>query len=365
MNQPIRILHIVTYMGRGGLETMLMNYYRNIDRAKVQFDFLVHRDFKADYDDEIKSLGGKIFRIRPLNPFSISYYKELYNFFKSHKYNIVHSHLDCMSAVPLLVAKLCKVRIRIAHAHSAKQDVNAKYPLKIILKLFIKCFATQLFACSKKAGLWTFKTKKFDLLNNAINVENFSKARISDSLSYINEKVQNKYIIGHVGRFEYPKNHKFLIEIFNEILKTNNDSILILVGNGTLLKEIKQKTEELNISENVLFTDNITNVNEILKIFDIFVFPSIYEGFPVTSVEAQAAGLPCILSDNITHDCKITEDVHFVSLNKSPEFWAKKILEFKNYKKKDNSEKIIQAGFDIKENAKWLENYYIDKVNNL
>ena len=172
---PIRVLHIVTYMGRAGLETMLMNYYRNIDREKVQFDFLVHRDFEADYDAEILSLGGKIYRLPKLNPFSKSYRKALDSFFKEHtEYKIVHSHLDCMSSIPLKYAKKNNVPVRIAHSHNNNQDRDAKYLLKLFYRNKIKKYATDLFSCSIEAGKWMFKTDNFTVLNNAIDAAKYS-----------------------------------------------------------------------------------------------------------------------------------------------------------------------------------------------
>ncbi len=352
-------------MGRGGLETMLMNYYRNIDRSKVQFDFLVHRDFKADYDDEIESLGGKIFRISQLNPFSISYYKELYKFFSENRYKIVHCHLDCMSAIPLSVAKKCNIPVRIAHSHNSSQDKNFKYIIKVFAKKFIPFFSTDLFACSKIAGEWMFGNYHFSIFNNAIDTSKFIYNKFIELEIRNQLNLTNNFVIGHIGRFNPQKNHDFLIDIFYEVYKCDNTAKLVLVGSGDLQKSIENKVEKYGLTDTVLFLGSRDDVHEILQAFDVFVFPSLYEGFPVTSVEAQAAGLPCIMSDTITPDCNISDDAYFLSLNESPELWAKRILEFKNHNKKNNAEKIIQAGFDIKENAKWLENYYIEKVNNL
>ena len=363
MSQPLRVLHIVTYMGRGGLETMIMNYYRNIDRSKVQFDFLVHRDFKADYDDEIESLGGKIFRISQLNPFSIYYYKELNKFFSENRYKIVHCHLDCMSAIPLSVAKKYDIPVRIAHSHTSYQDKNFKFIIKVFAKKFIHKYATKLFACSEIAGKWMFGNYNFQILNNAI-----------DTKKYIfNENIQSKiknqfylndnFIIGHIGRFNPPKNHDFLIDIFYEVYKSDNTAKLVLVGSGDLQKFIENKVEKYGLKDTVLFLGARDDVHEILQAFDVFVFPSLYEGFPVTSVEAQTAGLPCVLSNAITKDCEITDNVKFLSLNDTPKKWADEILKFKDYKKVSCSEKILKAGYDIIENSKWLENYYLEMDN--
>ncbi|MBR5498049.1 MAG: glycosyltransferase family 1 protein [Clostridia bacterium] len=363
MSQPLRVLHIVTYMGRGGLETMIMNYYRNIDRSKVQFDFLVHRDFKADYDDEIESLGGRIYRISQLNPFSISYYKELNKFFSENRYKIVHCHLDCMSAIPLSVAKKFNIPVRIAHSHTSYQDKNFKFIIKAFAKNFIHKYATKLFACSEIAGKWMFGNHNYEIFNNAIDTKKYIYNQNIQSKVKSQFNLNNNFIIGHVGRFNPPKNHNFLIDIFFEVYKKDNTAKLVLVGSGDLQKNIENKVKNYGITNNVLFLGSRDDVHEILQAFDVFVFPSLYEGFPVTSVEAQAAGLSAVLSDAITKECKINDNVKFLSLNDAPKKWADEILKFKDYRKVSCSEKILKAGYDIIEKSKWLENYYLEMDN--
>lgn len=362
---PIRVLHIVTYMGRGGLETMLMNYYRHIDRSKIQFDFLVHRDFKADYDDEVLSLGGQIFHIQPLNPFLLSYYKALEHFFSEHSYQIVHSHLDCMSAYPLSVAKKCGVPIRIAHAHSASQDKNIKYPLKLFSKKIIPCFATNLFACGKAAGEWMFPHKHFSIIHNAINTNDYLYDHDIRTASRRELKISDEQLlIGHVGRFAPPKNHTFLLDIFYEVKKRRPDAILVLVGTGDLQESIKNKAKQLGLIDDILFLNNRTDVNRILQAFDVFVMPSLYEGVSVATIEAQAASLPCVFSDTVSDECKITDNVEFISLSKSPEIWAQHILNYTNATRSNQFDAVKNSGYDITENARWLENFYLNKVKN-
>lgn len=362
MKEPIRVLHVVTYMGRGGLETMIMNYYRHIDRDKVQFDFLVHRDFEADYDSEILELGGKIYHIPPLNPVSIKYLKCLDDFFSKHKeYRIVHSHLDCMAGIPLKYAKKNNVPVRIAHAHSSSQTKDSKYLLKLLFKKNILKFSTQLFACAEMAGKWMFNTSKFVVLNNAIDTHQYIynpevRTKIRNELCIGKDKL----VIGHVGRFAVPKNHKLLLEIFAEILKNEFDAVLLLVGDGELRTELETKAKHLGILEKTIFTGLREDVNEILQAMDVFVFPSIYEGLPVSLVEAQAAGLPCIISDKVPMECKKTKLVYQMNLTDSTELWANRIVELSKKTRVNTYEDIKKAGFDIVENAKWLENFYQD-----
>ena len=362
MSEPIRVLQVVTYMGRGGLETMLMNYYRNIDRNKVQFDFLTHRDERWDYDDEIESLGGKIYHLPKLNPFSKSYLNTLDKFFKEHKeYQIVHCHQDCLSGVVLKVAKKNGVRFTIAHAHSASQDKNLKYFIKVLAKKNIKKYSDKMFACGEEAGKWMFETDNFEVLNNAIYTDLYTYNKEKADKVKKEFGIENKFVIGHVGRFNYPKNHKFIIDVFNEVQKVKEDSVLMLVGDGDLRAEIEQKVQDLGLSDKVIFTGVRSDVNELMQGMDMFLFPSLYEGLPVTMVEAQASGLKCIISDKVPLECKMTENVEVVKLEESPQKWAKEVLKYEKYERQNTKEEIVKANFDIKANAKYLQEFYLNK----
>lgn len=347
-------------MNRGGLETMIMNYYRNIDRTKVQFDFLVHRFDKANYDDEILSLGGKIYHLPNLNPFSKEYLKSLDEFFKNHReYKIVHSHLDCMSAIPLNAAKKYGVPIRIAHAHSSNQIKDLKYPLKLYYKTKISKYATHLFACSEEAGKWMFNTNQFFVLPNAIdaNLYSFSEEKRNEIRNEL--QLNNQLVIGHVGRFTSVKNHAFIIDIFNELHKIKPESVLLLAGTGNLMNDIKDKVNKLNLSDNVKFLGLRSDIPDLMQAIDVFVFPSLYEGLPVTLVEAQASGLPCIISDKIPIECKKTDLVKQISLDKSAKQWAEVLLESSKIERKNTYNEIVSSGFDIQSNATKLQEYYM------
>lgn len=362
MSYPIRILQVVTIMNRGGLETMLMNYYRHIDHSKVQFDFLTHREFDGDYDKEIKELGGNIYHLSNLNPLSTSYKKSLNDFFKNHsEYKIVHSHLDCMAGIPLKYAKLNNVPLRIAHAHNSNQTKDEKYPLKLFYKRNIKRNANYLFACGDEAGKWMFNTDNFKVLNNAINAKDYTF-----NINIRNDKRKefgisdDSILIGHVGRFFTQKNHEFLIDIFNQFHKNHPNSYLMLVGEGELKTSIQDKVRTLGLEDYVMFTGLRSDVNELLQAMDVFLFPSLYEGLPVSIVEAQAAGLPCLISDKVPIECKKTDLVYQLNLEDSVNVWSDKIYELSHITRRDTYEEIKQSGFDIVENAKWLENFYVD-----
>lgn len=365
MNQynqkPIRVLQIVTHMNRGGLETMLMNYYRNIDRSKVEFDFLVHREERADYDDEIEMLGGKIYRLPRLNPFSFKYLKAIDDFFKTHKeYKIVHCHQDCLSGIPLKYAKKNGVPFTIAHSHNSNQDKNLKYIIKLIFKQNISKYADDLFACSKNAGNWMFNKKEFKILNNAIDFNQYTYNEIKSLQIKERLGIKDKFVIGHVGRFNKQKNHDFIIDVFRNIVKINDNSILLLVGTGYLQEKIRGKVNNLGLNDKVIFLGTREDVNDIMQAMDAFLFPSIYEGLGIVLVEAQAAGLECIISSTIPNDGIITDKVEKMSLNESPSKWAIKINQCKNTNRESTKMDITDSKFDIKYNSKLLEEFYLN-----
>lgn len=357
----IRILQVVTHMNRGGLETMLMNYYRHIDRTQVQFDFLTHRDFKADYDDEIESLGGKIYHLPRLVPWSRSYKQALRDFFHAHlEYNIIHVHQDCFSGVICQVAEECGVPVRIAHSHCTSQDKNWKYPIKLWYMKRIPKFATDLMACGQEAGEWMFGGAPFRILNNAIDTDAYVyNPRRRDEIR-TKLGVNGRLVIGHIGRFSPPKNHPYLIDIFAVLHYREPNATLLLVGDGDGRKGIEEKVNSLGLHDSVIFTGVRSDVPDLLQAMDAFVFPSLYEGLPVTMIEAQATGLPCFISDKVPTECSITDSVTIIPLSTPPEIWADKISAAKNIQRKNNKESVKKAGYDIKENAKWLQNYYID-----
>lgn len=361
--EPIRVLHVVTYMGRGGLETMIMNYYRNINRNKIQFDFLVHRDFEADYDQEILNLGGKIYRLSRLNPFGKKYLNELSQFFREYpEYKIVHSHLDCMAGIPLKYAKKNGVPVRIAHAHSSNQTKDKKYLLKLMFKRNIKKNATDLFACAQDAGGWMFGCEQFHVMNNAIDTKAYVVNKQTGNEVRQELKIpENAFVVGHVGRFAPPKNHMFIIRVFAEVLKEKTNAFLLLVGEGDLRREAETLTVELGIQDNVIFAGMRSDVNRMLQAMDVFLFPSIYEGLPLSIIEAQAAGMPCLISNKVPIECRKTDLVTQLSLNDSLSVWKDAVIDAGKVVKRDTSKEISDAGFDIHQNAKWLENFYLQK----
>lgn len=362
----IRILQVVTHMDRGGLETMLMNYYRHMDRSRVQFDFLTHRDYDGDYGEEIKKLGGILYHMPVLNPFSPSYRRSLGKFFDDHpEYKIIHVHQDCLSGVILHVAKEHGVPVRIAHSHGASQIRDIKYPIKLVYRHFIARYATKLMACGEDAGKWMFCGAPFEILSNAIPAADYSFAGEKKRIQREKWGIQpHELLIGHVGSFTIPKNHLFLLDVFYEIQK-HTPAKLMIVGDGNLRPSIEEKIRKLGLEEKVILTGLRSDVPELLQAMDVFVFPSLYEGLPVTLVEVQASGLPCLISDKVPIECKMTEAVQQIPLTDSPEIWAEKAVEAAQTPRKNTYEEIKAAGYDIVENAKRLQKIYEEMMDNL
>lgn len=362
----IRVLHIVTYMGRGGIETMLMNYYRKIDRERIQFDFLVHRDFEADYDAEILSLGGRIFRLPMLNPFSVDYRRKLNCFFMEHKeYSIVHSHIDSMSAIPLKYAKKNGIPVRIAHAHNCAEEKNIKYYLKLYYKRQLSNYANVRMACSDEAGKWLFGNLDYILLSNAIDTEQY---KYDQTVRKTKRKelgiAPDTLVVGNVARFFPQKNHTFMVQVFNELLIQKPNSVLVLVGEGdskNIKSEIEHECVELGIKDKVMFLGVRNDVPQLLQAMDVYLFPSLFEGLPVSIIEAQTAGLPCLISDKVPIECKKTDLVYVCNLADDISEWVKKILQLGLLKRKDGKKAIVDSGFDINNNVSKLEQFYIER----
>ena len=380
MEKPIRILQVLTIMNRGGAETMIMNYYRNIDRNKVQFDFLLHRDEKGAFDDEIESLGGKIYKMPPMGLKNISaYMKALDDFFKKHKeHKIIHSHINAFSIFVLRAAKKNNIPIRIAHSHTSLYNINLnpfskkrdslnftiKFLAQNILKLKITTYSNYYFSCGVKAGKWLFGKNKYSkvrIINNAIDSDSFIYDKDKSLKIKKNLNLEDKLIFGHVGNLVPEKNHYFLIKVYEEIRKINPDVALVLVGafDENQIKTLIQ--DDLPEGINILGIRN--DVPDVLQAIDFFIFPSINEGLPLTLIEAQASGLKITASDDITQELNMTNLISFISLKQTPVFWAKAILNSIPYERKNTKNQIIKGEYDIKDNALSLQEFYINELN--
>lgn len=373
----IRVLHIVGGLGRGGLETFIMNVYRNIDRSIIQFDFLKTSPDEGAYEEEIKDLGGRIYSIQPRRNGILNYRKELNKFFEKHKeYKIVHQHVSSLSDINALkIAKKNGVPIRIIHSHSTNEGSRNSlfkifhYFLHNVNQKRITTIANDFFACSEVAAEWIlgrklYERKNFKIIYNGIETELFKfDKKVRDIVRNEFNVENDEILIGNVGSFHHPKNHEFLIDIFHYLVKVRPKAKLLLVGDGKLRNHIENKVKTLDLDQNVIFTGIRKDVSRILQGMDLFLMPSLYEGFPVSVIEAQCAGLPCLLSDTITKETQITDLVKYESLNNSPEIWANKILDMiRSFERADTTDLIKEAGFDAKMIAEDLTKYYLRRV---
>jgi glycosyltransferase involved in cell wall biosynthesis len=332
----------------------------------------VHRQKRGDFDDEIESMGGRIYRMCPLYPqYFIKYKRKLKAFFKEHReYKIIHSHMSELGYFALREAKKQNVPVRIAHAHSAPSfgNLGLKEQIKKIVREYFRknivAVSTHLFTCSYSSAIWLYGEKnknRFVMMNNAVDAAKFKfntevREIIRDKLN-----IRNKLVVGHVGRFSETKNHSFLIDIFNEIQHLQPESILLLLGEGELKEKIQNKVKKYGIENKVLFLGKRDDVNELLQAMDILIFPSFFEGLSVTLIESQAAGIPCLVSkEGITPQTKITDCLHFLSLEENSEIWAAKAIRLACLGHKDTFDEIMRNNWDIHANAQWLTDFYVN-----
>lgn len=365
-----RVLHVIGAMDRGGAETFIMNVYRNIDRSKLQFDFLVHETSECDYDSEILSLGGKIFTVPRFHGVNlISYFHSISLFFKDHHdYLAVHIHIGSCAPIIISVAKSYGVTT-IAHSH------NTKFPLSFselafrLISYPTRFLADILFACSKQAavdrfGHTIYERNRCAVVNNGIDTARFQfnlstrkKTRVLLSLQFDNP------VFIHVGRFDAQKNHDYLVDVFSAIVNRLPNAKLLLVGRGPLEQQIKNKVCALGIERSVVFLGIRSDIPALLMSADAFLFPSIREGLGIALIEAQATGLPCLVSDAVPRDAFITDRVTSLSLADGPSVWAERAIDLINEnvstQRLSYAKEVEVAGFDIKKTAHELERLYL------
>lgn len=357
-NEPIRVLQVLTGMGSGGAEAFLMNMYRNIDRSKVQFDFLL-RSHENIYENEIEALGGKVYYTASFPRHYFKNKEQVRTIFNEHNYSAVHVHANTLLYMTALAeAKRAGIRCRIMHSHST----FAKYKATILIHKHnqrqIDKLATCELACSEAAAEWMFG-KQCTVIKNAIDLEKFKFDEVErQSLRTEMGISQNAFVLGHVGRFLPVKNHKLILEVFCKIQKTKKDAVLVLVGTGELFGKIQEYTYKLGISANVRFLGVRKDINRILNVFDSFIFPSLYEGLGISLIEAQANGLEIFCSERIPQETIVSKSVHIIGLAQGAEYWAEAIL-MGNHMRNNNIGILRDAGFDIQEEAKKLQEIYL------
>ena len=359
----IRILHVLGGLDRGGAESMVMNLYRAIDRTQIQFDFIIHTEKHQAYYDEIIRMGGKIYSFPAFNGTNFfALRKTWFEFFKTHpEYKILHSHVRSYASLYLPIAHKAGLKT-IIHSHSTSNGKGFASVVKRIMQFPLRFQADYFFACSKGAGSWLFgkkivDSKKFHILQNAIDIEKYQ----------FNPKIREEYrkqlglgdkkAFIHVGRFHPAKNHTFLLNLFAEIHKRDDNTVLLLAGDGALRSAIERQIAELELQDSVVLLGNRSDVPNLLQAADCFLFPSLWEGLPVTVVEAQAAGIPCFISDKITKEVELSDLVKYLPIDNGIGCWVNSVSQV-SIDKKNVIDQIKKAGFDIWSTASELTNFY-------
>ncbi|MCL2486769.1 MAG: glycosyltransferase, partial [Oscillospiraceae bacterium] len=374
-NEPLRVLHVVGRMDRGGIETMIMNIYRAIDRDKVQFDFLAHYGKEdADYNAEIKSLGGRIYEAPVIKSITESgaathyhkffaYRRALRRFFLEHQeYDVIHGHMTNTAAIYMPLAKRYGgASCLIAHSHSVKAVRGLQKLASDILHLPVRYLATDFFACSDSASGWLFReTDEVTIIRNGVDTGKFAyNKKVRDEVR--REENLSGLIIGEVARFQYPKNQIFLLDMLKSLLEKRRDVTLCLVGDGPEREAFEQKAEAMGLSNHIRLMGLRSDVDRIEQAFDLFVMPSIYEGQPVSLIEAQCAGLPCLVSDGVSDTSDISGKTRFLPLSAGGGGWAEAVLSLAEIPRTDGSLTVRGAGYDCATTAEFLREFYLSK----
>lgn len=366
-----RVLHVIGKMDRAGAETILMNIYRNVNRDKLQFDFLVFSEEEGDYDKEIESMGGRIYRSVPFKGYNyFEFTRGINKFFREHPYKIVHGHIGSSAPIYLKIAKK-NGAYAIAHSHATNSNQWRENLIFQVLSYRVRYIADYFFACSRQAGIDRFgikvvKSDQFTVLNNGIDSEKYRYTEERHTNLKKKFNMDNKLIIGHVGRFVPVKNHRFVVEVFEKIHEKEKESVLVLAGRGEEEANIKELVAEKGLEKKVLFLGVRNDIADIMNLFDVFLFPSFYEGLGIVGIEAQAAGLPCFFSENIPQEAIMTENVWRYSLDAGAEKWAKSIVDVVQcYERKDTKKYIEQKKFDIKGITAELEKFYLKQMSRM
>ncbi len=372
--EPIRVLHIVGRMDHGGIETMIMNLYRNIDREKVQFDFLSHYGREAAFNDEIRKLGGRIYEMPALRDETHIYYwryfdyiNALHSFFKKHKeYKVIHCHMTNTASIYMPIAKKYGITCCISHSHNTKAKAGMLGVVTDYLQKSIYKHATDMFACSESAMNWFYpkdvvESGKVKVIANAVDAQSFrfnpeKRAEMRKKLD-----VEDKLVIACIARFRPEKNQTFLIDVLAEILKTRDDVVFVFAGDGPCEEEVKAKAKALNVDKYTRFLGMRSDVPDILQAADVFTLTSLWEGLPVTGIEAQASGLNCVVADGVTREMNACNMVEYLSLDAPVSKWAESFIEAAKKPREDTYEKLKATGYDIHTTAPWLQKFYLTK----
>ncbi|MEH7461454.1 glycosyltransferase family 1 protein [Bacillus thuringiensis] len=358
----IKILYILGAFGSGGVESVVSNVHQNIDHSRFKIDFVLFNGLDHSRKSDLEKYGSKVYFIERSGKGIIKFISETYKILRKERYDVIHAHTNEAALFSAIAGVLARTPERICHSHNTSFGKNER--IVPFFRVPFKLFSTHLFACSKLAGTALFGEKaNFTVINNAIDVKKYTfkpaiREKVKKSLG-----LEGKFVIGNVGRLSYQKNHSFILEIYKKVVALQKDTVLLLIGDGELEADIKNKVHQLGLENNVLFLGARGDVNELLQVMDVFLLPSHYEGLPVSLIEAQSAGLPCIASDAITNEVKITNLVEFLSLDSPADYWAEMVLKYsKGYQRKDMFDEMKRAGYEMGESVKRVQMLYEGSV---
>lgn len=363
---PIRVAQVVGKLWAGGVEAVVFNYYREIDKNTIQFDFYYDADSTVVPPKELIDMGARFIEIPPYQKVFI-YIKTLRKYFKENDYLIVHSHVNTLSVFPLFAAWCEKIPVRIAHNHSVPGgDEHRRNFFKYFLRIFAKVFATDYFACSEKAGKWLFGKRmvnngRVNVVRNAINMDLFRTDEEKVREIKGNLGLDNEFVVGHIGRFTYAKNHRFLIDVFERICELRDDVKLMLVGDGELRNEIVSYIIEKDILNKVIIVGQVSDPWNYYRVANIVVLPSLFEGLSLSTIESQIAGVPIVISENIPDEAIISNGCIRRNLNDDINEWVETVLS-------EKQEVVLNENsmeYDIKSKAPLLVTWYLERIREI
>ena len=364
MKEPVRVLHVITGMGSGGAESFIMNMYRHMDRDLIRFDFLL-RSSENIYEEELKAFGSRVVQTASFPRHFAENRRQVKLFLRDNSYQIIHVHANAlMYMTALKEATRCRIPCRIMHSHSTSMRYPWMLPYHLLQKANLGHLVTDCFACSEDAGRWMFPSS-FRVIRNGVDLERFSfdealrkKCRAELGLN------ETQLVLGHVGRFLPVKNHSFLLNVFQHVLYEKPDAMLVFVGDGPREEQIRQQAAEMRLGDHVRFLRLRKDVENMLNVMDIFVFPSLYEGMPIAMIEAQANGLPIICSEGVPNEAIIASNVKRLDLKRGAKAWSDSILTLEQTRC-DSGNVLRNAGFSIEEEAAKLQDFYLSKAERL
>lgn len=361
--KPMRILHMIGSLNVGGSQSVVLNLYKNIDRSRFQFDFVVDHPDKTELLGEVVKLGAKVYFAPTFKGTNlVSVIKFWDKFFSEHReYKILHSHVRSYASIFFLIARIHSIKT-IIHSHSTSNGKGLLAISKNVLQYPLRFQADYFISCSKEAGVWLFgksviSSPNYHMLQNAIDIRKYNYDTFVREQCRKELDVIGKRVFIHVGRLTEAKNHTFLLKVFHKYIQNHNNSMLLIVGDGELRHEIERSIDELELNNNVKMLGTRSDVAQLLQASDCFLFPSKWEGLPVTVVEAQAAGIPCLVSSNVTNDVFITDLAIKLNIDNGIDCWVDTMNNL-SFERLDVRNSIIEAGFDINCTVSWLEDLY-------